>query len=395
MDKQGWKSLGHAVLKVVVACALAAGIPYGAYALYRHYSDMGAFIPQNVTIHGNVRESDAAIFEASGFGMEDANLAEMDIHTVEASIETLPWVREASVTVELPNTAHIHVTEYEPLGIINDGTLSLIDETGAFIKYWRDDDELTAPIVTLDAPLAERTSEAIKAFEIASLAHKKGYSKKIHEISYDKGVGFTLFTKTGSVLLGYEQFDARLDRLLDVERLLEERRVVAQYILLDGDNALERVVVKPQSVVRSPNTPVNPSPNAEDSSTKEAQNGTILKNAPSSSSASDKGTANSMGKASNKMLEKRVGEKENAAPAKANSAAQAKAEPHLGDEKHAVPSMGGDGNQAISEHERTEEAQREALWQKRLETDEEESDPGLPPVFLDEEDTTLPKKTSD
>ena len=157
--------------------------------------------------------------------------------------------------------------------------MSLIDTNGEFIKYWRDDDELTAPIVTLDNPLAERTHEAIRAFEIAALAHKLGYDKKIHEIQYDKGVGYTLYTETTEIRLGYDRFKERLSRLLQVESVLESRHVVAQYILLDADDDLDRIVVKPASATvdstkpapRTDDNPPAPNPDTAQAKTDTAQ----------------------------------------------------------------------------------------------------------------------------
>ena len=61
MDTQGWKSLGIALLKIAIVCALAIGIPYGAYALYCSYAESGAFVPKNITVQGNLRQSDDAI----------------------------------------------------------------------------------------------------------------------------------------------------------------------------------------------------------------------------------------------------------------------------------------------------------------------------------------------
>ncbi|MBS7379733.1 MAG: FtsQ-type POTRA domain-containing protein [Bradymonadales bacterium] len=311
MDTQGWKSLGIALLKIAIVCALAIGIPYGAYALYCSYAESGAFVPKNITVQGNLRQSDDAILDALGFALDDANLAEMDVRAVESAIETLPWVQKANVKVKLPDTVRIQITEYEPLGIVNDGSLSLIDTNGEFIKYWRDDDELTAPIVTLDNPLAERTHEAIRAFEIAALAHKLGYDKKIHEIQYDKGVGYTLYTETTEIRLGYDRFKERLSRLLQVESVLESRHVVAQYILLDADDDLDRIVVKPASATvdstkpapRTDDNPPAPNPDTAQAKTDAAQAKTDTAQAktdtaqaktepkaPDSNSAIDKGS---------------------------------------------------------------------------------------------------------
>ena len=250
MDKQGWKSLGLVIFKVVLTCTIAAGIPYAGYLYYQHLVEQEHFLPRNISIKGNVRVDDQAILDASGLKIEGTNLFETDVHTLEAGIETLSWVKKAKVKVELPDTVFIDITEHQPLGIVNDGQLCIVDQEGKYIKHWTSEDPVMAPIVSLDQPINVSARQIVQAFDVVELIVKHGYTHEIQEIHYDNATGFTLYTDESEIRLGYDRFDERIERLLIVENILKKRQVVASYILLDADNSLDRIVVKPKISVR-------------------------------------------------------------------------------------------------------------------------------------------------
>jgi cell division septal protein FtsQ len=255
IDKQGWKSLLHVVITVVVTCVIAIGIPYGIYMYYRHLAATDYFLPRQITIQGNVRVNDASILEASGLQADGANLFEMDVHTIQGSIEMLPWIKDARVEIELPDKVSIEITEHEPLGIVQDGQMHVVDKSGAYIKHWQTEDTVMVPIVSLDKPISVRTSVIVEAFELAERMTRKGYPHKIDEIHYDDATGYTVFTAQSEIRMGYDRFDERIDRLMIVDQHLSQRDVEAEYILLDGE-VLDRIIVKPKfkPVVRESQT---------------------------------------------------------------------------------------------------------------------------------------------
>lgn len=250
LDGEGWKSLWVSIVKIALTCAVAVGIPYGAYAYYQSLADEGYFAPTHVTVVGNVRASDDEILEASGLRQDGANLFEMNVRTVEESIETLAWVKAARVDVDLPDSVRIGIVEHEPLGIVNDGALRIVDHDAQFIKLLSEDDALMSPLVSVDQPLASRERMVVIAFEIAALARRMGYAHNVEEIRYDAGTGYTLFTADTEIRLGYEAFELRMGRLLDVDAELERRQVAADYILLDSED-ISRVVVKPKILAQA------------------------------------------------------------------------------------------------------------------------------------------------
>ena len=247
IDRKGWMSLAGVILKVAITCIIAAGIPYGIYRYYQHLVDEDYFLPRQIDVKGNVRVDDQAILDASGLQIEKANLFETNVHTVEASIETLSWVKTAKVKVDLPDTVHIEIEEHQPLGLVNDGQLNIVDAEGNYIKTWATDDPIMAPIVSIDKPLDESADHVVQAFELAEIVAKYGYPDKIQEIHYDDATGYSLFTHSSEIRLGYDRFDERVERLITVNQILENKKIVAAYILLDADNSLDRIVVKPKT----------------------------------------------------------------------------------------------------------------------------------------------------
>ena len=249
IDSQGWKSLGLAVAKIGLTCVLALGIPYAAWMFYRHLVDTDYFLPRTITVQGNVRVTDEAILDASGLQIDGANLFETDVRTVESSIETLQWVKRAQVKIHLPDEVTITVVEHEPLGIVQSEQLSIVDKEGHFIKTWAVGDDVMAPVVSIVKPLEDSASAVVRAFEIADDVARRGFPHQIDEIHYDDATGYTLYTDATEIRIGYDRFDERIDRLMIVEDVLRAKNVVASYILVDGDNSLDRIVVKPQARV--------------------------------------------------------------------------------------------------------------------------------------------------
>ncbi len=91
------------------------------------------FVLERVRAEGQVRTPDEAILEALALNPGDAMFA-MDMTVLRQRIEALPWVREAVVSRELPDTLKVWVEERTPFARWQiGGELVLIDETAAII----------------------------------------------------------------------------------------------------------------------------------------------------------------------------------------------------------------------------------------------------------------------
>lgn len=253
VDKTTFKSLARVIGIILLACSTAIAIPYGAWKLYRHYADMGTFKPQNISISGNVRASDAEVLEAADIEREDFNLVEFNVTEVRQAIEALEWVKHAQISIDYPDTIHIQIEEHEPLGIVSDKQLVVVDTQGKPIKMWTSTDDLMPPIVSSSQKKLTEHPEIIReAFGIADLAESMGYPHQIEEIHYDDATGYSLFTDTTEIRVGYDRFSERFARLLEVDKMLEEKNAQASYILLDAENDLDKVIIKPKFTYPEP-----------------------------------------------------------------------------------------------------------------------------------------------
>lgn len=248
MDNQGWASLLKVVAVFVFSCSAAIAIPYAAYRFYSHLADTDFFAPKNISISGNLRASDEDILEASGLKLDGSNLVEVKLSTIAESIQTLDWIKKAEITVHFPDTIEIAITEHQALGIVNDGRLMVVDNDGKFIKFWALTDDLTQPIVSLDKNIDIQADAVIEAFDLSKRIEQSGYPHRIQEIHYDDATGFTAYTQTTEIRLAHDQFDQRIEKLNQLNDILEKQGVVPAYILLDAairdDNGLEQAIVK-------------------------------------------------------------------------------------------------------------------------------------------------------
>ncbi len=245
VDKTTFKSLFWTLASIVIACLLAFGTIYGLWMLYQSKVDEGVFKPKNILISGNVRASDAEILEAADLDRDDITLPELDVRALRTTIETLPWIKTAHVTIELPDTVKIDVEEHKPLGIVNQKQLFFVDENGQVIKPWASSDDIMPPLVSTDRPITEHPEIVTEAFNIAKKVNELGYPHQIEEVHYEDAVGYVLYTATTEIRLGYDRFDERIERLLDIEDLLESKNVDAEYILIDAEDNINKIIVKP------------------------------------------------------------------------------------------------------------------------------------------------------
>jgi cell division protein FtsQ len=91
------------------------------------------FALERVRAEGQVRTSDEAILEALGLKVKEPMYG-LDVTALKDRIEALPWVREAVVSRELPDTLKVWVKERMPFARWQiGGKLVLVDETAAII----------------------------------------------------------------------------------------------------------------------------------------------------------------------------------------------------------------------------------------------------------------------
>jgi cell division protein FtsQ len=251
-----------------IIAALAAGLPLLGYAGYQQVMTSDYFKAKNILIEGAQRLSREEVLATAGLNQPDAlNLLQAEPATIIDNIKRHPWIADADVKIELPDTLHIKVRERQLLGMVSDDRLYLVDTQGEVIKPLAPEDAVDGPIVSGFSDLTHAAPDArqalLTAFALIEHYNAMGLSRwaELAEVHHDPHLGYTLFTSGDQgieVRLGFDRLPARLQRLSQVTSVLESNDLRAEYVLIDQPDDLDRVVVKPIPRVVPPPPPPEP-----------------------------------------------------------------------------------------------------------------------------------------
>ncbi len=112
-----------------------------------------------VDVGGVERLSSDEVLEASGITTGDHMLS-INVRTVENTLELQPWIADATVDRDFPNRLRIHISEREPVAIVNgpDGSV-IVDKSGFAIAYV-DTTGLAVPRPAIASDATPRPGEA-------------------------------------------------------------------------------------------------------------------------------------------------------------------------------------------------------------------------------------------
>jgi cell division protein FtsQ len=207
---------------------------------------------KRVVVEGNQHVTQAEVEAALDYRAGEPFLPMLDPQTSELALERLPWVANARVRKEFPDTVKVKVEERQVAGLAYMGGLRLVDTRGVPFKALGRGESLDVPIVTglgsdPGALLPEDHERVREALLIARAYQEAGLERydRLSEVEVDRLMGFTLVTeaKGTRVPLGEGGIEARLERLREVFELLERQKVQASEIRLDGERSLSRVSV--------------------------------------------------------------------------------------------------------------------------------------------------------
>ncbi len=125
----------------IVAVLLPVG--FAGYALATFALTSPLFVltsPDDVVVTGNQFVSREEVLDALGLSLTGSiksgtNVFRMSLDNERRGVETLPWVRSASITRALPHGLMVHVTERIPVAYANvSGRISLVDGDGMLLE---------------------------------------------------------------------------------------------------------------------------------------------------------------------------------------------------------------------------------------------------------------------
>jgi cell division protein FtsQ len=260
----GWfgralRAVGRGLCYLLVAGAFGA-LPVGALFGYRWLVASPHFLVRQVTVTGNDRLSSDAVVAAAGLNVPVSTLA-MDGDEVAAALRGVDRIRSAEVTVELPSTVTVTVSERQPAALVALGRLYVVDDRGAVFRPLGRSERVSLPILTgfdrvdltdpgRQSDTRRRIREALsllRAWEETGLAA----AAPLSDVEIDPVYGHIARTAADGteIWLGRgADLRPRLERLADVLLDLRLRGHVAQTIYLDAPDAAERVVVRSEEI---------------------------------------------------------------------------------------------------------------------------------------------------
>ncbi len=239
-------------LSIAVCILLIAAIvvPVVVYRSWYSVANGRFFHVKTVEVAGNNAVTEEQILFAAGLDVP-RNALTLDEGEMERAVAGLPMVASADVDVDVRGRVLISVREAQPAAIAVAGDVFLVSAEGELLRPLRADDSLDLPTLvglgTAASGYAEVDAEAVgDALEIYD-AYGETLSSRFNparEIHFDTGVGFRMILDDGTeVRIGFDRYQERVARFAEVERILAEGGLAAEYVATDVSR-LDRVPVR-------------------------------------------------------------------------------------------------------------------------------------------------------
>lgn len=194
-------------------------------------------------------------------GVEEArNILAVNLSTARKRLLANPWVAEARVTREIPDRLHIHIREHACIAVLDLGRRFLLSDEGAVFKELAPGETPDVPIVsgltyTDLGRQAETPTPVLRAvmqiLKPRQRSNRRDLADRIREIHADTSLGLTLFLDDArqpdgyrTVVLGFEDFDAKYATLEKIDAYLQKNRRYAGFRSINLNN-LNRIIVHP------------------------------------------------------------------------------------------------------------------------------------------------------
>ena len=200
----------------LLALVLALAVPFAAYRFVGDATHSHIFLVQDVRV-GHVE----ALTEAEVLRIADMararNVLMLDAHAIETRLEAEPWIRAASVSVDLRAlSVQIDIEERTLAAVVADGVPLMVDTDGQPIRAW-EGDALSAPVIVgvpihrdqaeMRHPDAERLAESLRVIELASAEFP---TRRLREVHHRGSLGFRLHFERFEVTVGSDRVHERL-----------------------------------------------------------------------------------------------------------------------------------------------------------------------------------------
>ncbi len=186
----------------------------------------------------------------------DMNLLSINLPLTRKRLVGHPWIKDAEVRRELPDSLFLSVTEQQPLAVLDMGQKFIMNTDGEIFKRCSLSDAQSLPLVTglkyydLKSGNDPGSIRMASVMEVLRLGEKPGCPiprHLIHRINVDQQLGLTLyaFNSEKCIRLGFNDYNNKLTGLKKVLSHFQTRSSTFDFRAVDIVNP-NRIVVFPK-----------------------------------------------------------------------------------------------------------------------------------------------------
>ncbi|MFV8755160.1 cell division protein FtsQ/DivIB [Nannocystaceae bacterium ST9] len=247
-EREWPRKLGRAGLRLGLVVGVAWALLAGGREVYEYATTSSRFEVQHLVFEPTEHVDDETLRELLAIDPA-TNILSLDLDALSQRLTEHPWVAQASVTRNLPDTLAVEIVEHEAAAIVLAGRFYLVDEQGVPFKQLERGERDELPIITgierdsLRDPAARDRAVATiaRGLEVLRLYQSK-QRPRLGEVHLADDGSIVLYTaNTGTQLhLGRDEYEQRLARWDALRVALGERAERLAIVHLDHESKPDR-----------------------------------------------------------------------------------------------------------------------------------------------------------
>lgn len=209
---------------------------------------------ERIIIEGTERLSEKQVKEQADI-KDNMNILSLNLFIARNKLLGHPWIEQARVGREFPNTLFIRITEHKPLAVLDLGDKFILNTNGLIFKTLEPDDSEILPIISGLSYSDIRTTRdtgsirfvsVMEVFRLGEVSDSVIPNHLIQRIDVDRQIGLSLYTTDQEkiIKLGFENYSEKYGQLKKVIFQLKDQDIFNDYQFIDLINP-DRIVVYP------------------------------------------------------------------------------------------------------------------------------------------------------
>lgn len=209
---------------------------------------------ERIIIEGTERLSEKQVKEQADI-KDNMNILSLNLFIARNKLLGHPWIEQARVGREFPNTLFIRITEHKPLAVLDLGDKFILNTNGLIFKKLEPDDSEILPIISGLSYSDIRTTRdtgsirfvsVMEVFRLGEVSDSVIPNHLIQRIDVDRQIGLSLYTTDQEkiIKLGFENYSEKYGQLKKVIFQLKDQDIFNDYQFIDLINP-DRIVVYP------------------------------------------------------------------------------------------------------------------------------------------------------